>query len=146
MKRPIRIYFLSVILFLVSLNALVSGFSFMIDPSGSLIKFPENYLRDTFFRNYFIPGIFLFFIIGFMPLFLLYGLLDKNSLKFLNRFKVYRSESWQFNFLIYYGFTLLIWINVQVIFIPYFFLQSIISFIGILVIFISLFDSTRKYF
>jgi hypothetical protein len=54
-----------VLLFIVSLNALAAGYSFIVDPSGKGIGITTAYLRPSApFRNYFIPGIVLFSVVG----------------------------------------------------------------------------------
>jgi hypothetical protein len=52
-------------LFIVSLNALAAGYSFITDPSGKGLGITTNYLRPSApFDNYLIPGIVLFVVIG----------------------------------------------------------------------------------
>jgi hypothetical protein len=54
-----------VLLFVVSLNALAAGYSFITDPSGKGLGITTDYLRDSApFNNYLIPGIILFIVIG----------------------------------------------------------------------------------
>jgi len=54
-----------VLLFIVSLNALTAGNSFITDPSGSGLGISTDYLRQAApFNNYLIPGIVLFTLIG----------------------------------------------------------------------------------
>lgn len=146
MKKPILIYPLILLILFVSIGALFGGFSLISDPSGSSLKLPENYLKDSFFKDYFIPGIILFSVLGVIPLILIYGIFMKNSLNFLNKFRVYKDLLWQWNFLVYYGFGLIIWINVQIMFVPYFILQPIISLIGVLIIVLTFFNSIREYY
>ena len=145
-KRPKLLYFIIIIILLISISAILSGFQLIKDPSGKLLEFPQNFLENTFFHSYLIPGIILFLVIGILPLFLIYGIFRKNSLGFLEYFNFYKDKKWQFSFLIYYGFALIIWINVQTIFIPFFFLQPVISLIGVLIIFLSLFENIRNYY
>src|SRR5687768_17449237 len=54
-----------VILFVISLNALAAGYSFISDPSGTGLGISVEYLKPSApFRNYFIPGLILFTVIG----------------------------------------------------------------------------------
>lgn len=56
-----------VLLFIVSLNALAAGYSFISDPSGKSIGISTDYLRSSApFRDYFIPGLVLFTVIGIL--------------------------------------------------------------------------------
>ena len=53
-----------VFLFIIGLNALAAGYSFITEPSGSGLGISTDYLRYSPFRDYFIPGIILFTAIG----------------------------------------------------------------------------------
>lgn len=54
-----------VLLFIVSMNALAAGFSFMVTPTGADIGISTDYLKPSApFSNFFIPGIVLFVVIG----------------------------------------------------------------------------------
>lgn len=54
-----------VLLFVVSLNAMVAGYSFISDPSGSGLGISVDYLKDTApFKDYFVPGLILFVVNG----------------------------------------------------------------------------------
>ncbi len=56
-----------ILLFIVSLNALAAGYSFMTDPSGKGLGIKTDYLkRSAPFHDYLIPGIVLFVVIGIM--------------------------------------------------------------------------------
>src|SRR4051812_44922810 len=66
MKNRLRIIAI-VLLFIVSLNALAAGYSFIKEPSGEGIGITTNYLRPSApFKNYLIPGIILFAVIGIL--------------------------------------------------------------------------------
>ena len=53
-----------VLLFVVSANALLAGYSFMSDPSGQGIKASLAILRFSPFKDFFIPGLVLFTVNG----------------------------------------------------------------------------------
>ena len=68
MHRNIRIVAI-VLLFIVALNALAAGYSFITDPSGNGLGFSTVYLRTSApFKNFLIPGIFLFVVNGILSL------------------------------------------------------------------------------
>jgi len=146
MKKPVGVYFIILIVLFVSISAIFGGFSLIKDPTGNLIQFPNNYLKNTFFGNYLIPGLILFLVLGIFPLFLVYGLIKKDSLKFLEFFNIYNDLRWQFSFTIYYGIVLIIWIDVQIMLVPYIILQPIISGIGIIILALSLSKEFRRYY
>lgn len=49
-----------VLLLFNGINALAGGTLLMIDPTGALIKMPFHWIQNTFFTNYFVPGLILF--------------------------------------------------------------------------------------
>ncbi len=56
-----------ILLFIISLNALAAGYSFIMEPSGNGIGISTDYLKDSApFSDYFIPGIVLFTTIGIL--------------------------------------------------------------------------------
>jgi hypothetical protein len=55
-----------VLLALLSINALLAGYSFMCDPSGSGLGIDTTRLKFSPFRNYFIPGLVLFVANGLL--------------------------------------------------------------------------------
>ena len=57
------------LLFLIGINALVAGYLFMTDPSGSKIGLSLSYLAHSPFRSYFIPGMILFIFNGVLNMF-----------------------------------------------------------------------------
>jgi hypothetical protein len=61
---------LIVIQLFVGLGALVPGYSLIQDPTGHNLGFPPELLKQTFFSNYLIPGLFLFVFNGLGNLFL----------------------------------------------------------------------------
>ncbi len=48
----------------VGIGAVPVGLMFILDPSGSSVGFPREWVSDTLFRNYLVPGVFLFAING----------------------------------------------------------------------------------
>ena len=53
-----------ILLLIVAVNALVAGYLFIIDPSGSTLQIPVSWLRYSPFNNFLIPGIILFTVNG----------------------------------------------------------------------------------
>lgn len=58
-----------VLLFIVALNALAAGYSFITDPSGNGVGISTDYLKSSApFKNYFFPGIVLFTVNGVLSI------------------------------------------------------------------------------
>jgi hypothetical protein len=63
MKRRLLVI-LGVILAFVALGAIPAGFSMITKPDGSGLGMSVDYLKDSPFRDFFVPGLFLFIVNG----------------------------------------------------------------------------------
>jgi hypothetical protein len=59
-----RLIFLGVFQTITALGAIPAGLSLIFQPDGSGLGLPLQILTDSPFENFFIPGIFLFFVNG----------------------------------------------------------------------------------
>jgi hypothetical protein len=57
-----------VLLFIIGLNALAAGYSFMVEPTGKDLGISIEYLRYSPFEDFFIPGMVLFFANGVLSI------------------------------------------------------------------------------
>ena len=57
-----------ILLFIVAINALGAGYSFIVEPSGNDIGISTNYLKYSPFKTFLIPGIILFIANGILNL------------------------------------------------------------------------------
>jgi hypothetical protein len=55
---------LGILQIFIGIGAVPVGFMFMVDPTGASLGFPLEWLADTLFQNYLVPGIFLFTVNG----------------------------------------------------------------------------------
>ena len=111
----------TVLLWLNGFGALYGGWHLMKDPTGSSIQLPAEYIADTLFKNYFIPGLVLFVMNGMLSL--------------LFSFFVIKRSPLAGRLVIFQGLVLVTWLMVQLITIKVtFILQLIFGIIGILFI------------
>lgn len=123
MKKPVLPSFLRntaiILLFLVSLNALAAGYSFIREPSGRGLGISTDYLKSSApFRDYLIPGIILFVMIGVLSsLIAITIMLNKKGYSVL---------------LMIQGFVFIVWIAIQLTMVKSFHpLHLIIACIGV---------------
>ncbi|OWY20008.1 hypothetical protein C7N43_11165 [Sphingobacteriales bacterium UPWRP_1] len=117
----------------LGLTALWGGWLLMKDPTGSAIQLPSQWIADTVFGNYFVPGLVLFTIPG----------LGSLAAAIITR-RVKTAAGYLPAAAI--GLGLLIWLAVQVAVIrQFFFLQAVYAFIGVLVLWLSwrLYNKTK---
>lgn len=75
MKRPVGIFILATLLILLGIGGISGGLSLMADPSGDLMGLPLVLLESVSLQTYLLPSMFLFVIMGILPLVATVGLL-----------------------------------------------------------------------
>lgn len=63
-----------VLLVFVAVNAVIAGYLFIVDPSGSRLGMTPELLHDSPFRNFLIPGIVLFSANGILNMLAVSGM------------------------------------------------------------------------
>jgi hypothetical protein len=117
---------LGVIQLIVAIGAIPAGYLFLIEPDGSKMGMTVDVLSKSPFKNFFIPGLFLFSINGILNL----------VCSFLSFYK-YKYASLTG---IALGSVLTIWVSVQVYFIGLiYFLQPTYFLVGLAEIALSIF-------
>lgn len=113
------------LLVFLGFTALSGGLLLMKDPSGSAIQLPSQWISNTVFGNYFVPGLVLFTIPGL-------GSLAAAVI------------AWRVQTAAGYlpaaaaGLLLLVWLAVQVVVIgQFFFLQAVYALLGIIILWLS---------
>ena len=105
------------LLIFLSLGALFGGVALIISPSGELIQMPVSMLEPSPFNDFLIPGIILFIVFGVFPLIISYALLYKPKSKIANLLNIFSDMHWAWTYTIYIGFGIIIWIQMQMVFI-----------------------------
>lgn len=90
-----------ILLLIVAINAIIAGYLFITDPSGSALKIPVSWLRYSPFHTFLVPGIILFTANG------LFNLIAATAAIF--RLKNYPA------LIVFQGILLSGWIAVQII-------------------------------
>lgn len=117
---------LYVLLFFLGVNALVGGLLLMISPDGALLGMRKDWLLASPFENYYIPGLLLFIFLGLVPAISFIGLIKPNALNFPERLNLFPNKHWAWAFSLYSGLIAMLWIILQQIMTPYFWIQSLI--------------------
>ena len=113
----VRNIHLSLLAFL-GLSAIGGGGALIISPSGKLLGgLPLSILERSPFNNFLGPGIILFVVLGIIPSLLVLALLKKPSSVLAERINFFKDMHWAWSFSIYVAFALIIWIQVETIFI-----------------------------
>ncbi|MEO6284105.1 MAG: hypothetical protein ABIN80_02965 [Dyadobacter sp.] len=99
----------------LGLGAIFGGGVLILSPTGALIGMPLSMLASSGFQTFLIPGILLFFVLGVFPFLLIYALLQKVNSPFADRLNIFEDMSWQWSFVIYQAFAVIIWIQVEMV-------------------------------
>jgi len=121
MKTRVLLYILIILLGLLSIGALFGGGALIISPSGELLNMPSSNLGSSPFKNFFVPGLILFSILGIIPGILMYALIKKPKCKFCDSLNLFNDMHWAWSFCIFVSFALNIWIQIEV-----YYLQEVI--------------------
>jgi hypothetical protein len=127
------------------LGAIYGGGTLILDPSGGLLKMPMSMLEPSPFTNYLIPGIILFIILGIVPVMLIFALIKTPVSRLADRLNFFPDMHWAWSFSIYFGFALVIWLQLEM-----FFIRSVngihvfYMFLALLILFAALLPEVRK--
>ncbi len=141
-----RILFLIILGFL-ALGALGGGALLIISPSGEMMGIPLSEFENSPFDSFLIPGIILFTVLGLVPLLLVIALIRKPEFKLAERLNLFNDMHWSWTFSVYIGFTLIGWIQIQMVFLQsVFWLHTFYMFYGVFIILIALLPQIRAFY
>lgn len=141
-----RNIFLFLFVFL-GLGAIAGGGAMIISPSGELIGMPLSMLEKSPFNSFFIPGVILFSVLGLIPLLLIIALHKKPESKLAEQFNIYKDMHWSWTYGIYIAFTLIIWIQLQMVFLhTVHWLHTFYMFYAVAIIIIALLPQVRNLY
>ena len=102
----------------LGISAIGGGGALIISPSGKLLGgLPLSILKNSPFSNFLFPGIILFVVFGLVPILLIFALLKKPNSPFAEKFNFFNEKHWAWSFSIYVAFALIIWIQVETIYV-----------------------------
>ena len=132
----------------LGLSATGGGGALIISPSGKLLGgLPLSILENSPFNNFLIPGIILFVVIGLFPALLVFALLKKPTSPLAERFNFFTDMHWAWTFSIYAAFALIIWIQVETIYVQGVgWLQTFYMLFAIPLIFVGLLPQVRNLY
>ena len=113
--RPITIWLLIILQFLLGFGAFVSGGMLAAAPEGLLMHMPLSMLQYSPFSNFLIPGIILALLLGLYPLAIAYALWRKPAWRWPDGINPFKHMHWSWAAALSIGVILLIWITVQVL-------------------------------
>ena len=138
---------LLVLLALLGVGALFGGGVLIISPSGQLFGMPLSMLDNSPFSNFLIPGIILFTVLGLFPCLLVFALLKKPDNKLAERINFFYDMHWSWSFSIYVGFALIIWIQLEMVFVNgVHWSHTLYMFWAVAILFVALLPQMRDFY
>jgi hypothetical protein len=118
MKPSIARNILVGLLLFLGISALRGGSLLIVSSSGRLIGgLPLSILKNSPFPDFLIPGIILFNVLGVLPCLTCYALVIRPVSRLAQFFNVFSDMYWGWSFSIYISFALIIWIQVETLFV-----------------------------
>jgi hypothetical protein len=145
-RRPWSVWAALALLLFIAIGALPAGILLMAAPHGDPMGMSGAWIESTPFGalgGWFLPGLVLFCLIGLGSLFASYAIVALPEWPALQRLTPFRSSHWAWALLLAEGATLMIWIAVQVMLMPSFFLQPTVFVIGLLLVLLAWTPSMR---
>ncbi|MEO5977024.1 MAG: hypothetical protein ABIS36_04385 [Chryseolinea sp.] len=131
----------------LALGAIGGGLVLMISPNGKLMGMPLSLLDNSPFNNFLTPAIILFLVIGILPSLLIVGLIKKPESKFAEYFNFFKDMHWTWTYSIYVSFTLIMWLQIQMMFLnAVSWIHTFYMILAIAIIFTSLLPQVRDYY
>lgn len=146
-SKTAETYILIITLALEAVGALYGGISLMNDPSGESLHLPVKLLEGTVFKSYIIPGIILFLVLGFFPLFLIFPLIFKPNWPIINGLNIYKSYHWAWTYTLYTAIMLIVWINIQMMVLSTgSVIQGAFGLLGVFILILTLSPQVKRYY
>ncbi len=144
-KPPILAIILILLQFFLGIGAMFGGGALMLAPDGSLLGMPLSVMEGAPFANFFIPGLVLFTFVGLFPLCVAYSLWKLPSWRWPNAINPFKRAHWSWAGSLAAGAITVIWIVVELIWVPYAAIHGVYLAWGALILLLTLLPIVRKY-
>ncbi len=144
MKRPLVFYPLTLLLLFLGISATFGGVVLMFNPG--FMGATQDLLARSPFSGFFLPGLILFVCNGLLPFVAAIGLWRKPDWGWANALNLYPDRHWAWALALYSGFSVIIWITVQVTMIQFNWLQPVYMAVGLLILISTLMPGLMRHY
>lgn len=146
-KMPLAGKLLVVLQILLGIGAVFGGGALIIKPDGALMSMPSTILAGSPFKDFLIPGIILFIVLGVWPLITAVALTTRRQWPTADKLNLFADLHWSWAYSLYIGFALIIWITLETFFIHQVVLIHVIYlFWGLAIQAVTLLPTVQKYY
>lgn len=135
MKKQLEIKVLISCIIIQAISGVAGGIGLVSDPTGANLGIPQEWLSNSPFNDYLIPGVILFSVLGIFPAFVSVGL--------------WKEKHWGWLGSLSLGIALIIWIIVEIIIIGYQSnppLQLIYGMLGIIILLVTSLSRVKRFY
>ena len=146
MNRPVSVYVLCLLHLILGLNGILGGAALILEKDGALLGMQAGWLDGSPFPDFRMPGIILFLLLGYGPLYCSLSLYFQPRPELTGRLNIYQGKYWGWTFSLFIGIMVMAWIIVQQIFTSFFWLQPLVLSWGVGIIILTLMPSVMKFY
>jgi hypothetical protein len=145
--RPLVVWLLIILQFLLGFGAFVSGGLLVAAPDGSVMHMPLSMLQYSPFSNFLIPGSILTLLLGLYPLVITYALWQQPAWRWPDILNPFKLMHWSWAASLSAGVIVLIWILVEALMLRSVAFLHILYFVwGLALIVLSLLPGVRQHY
>jgi hypothetical protein len=145
-SRPFTVSLLIFLQIFLGLQGLLGGCAFLLAPDGHLIQMPFSHLKNTPFSDFLIPGLLLFTFLGMYPIAVAYSLWKQPAWRWPDVLNPFKQIHWSWAGSLAAGVIAMIWIIVQIQWIPVGFLHIFIFGWGVLILLVTVLPNVRRHY
>ncbi len=142
---PALVWALIGLLVFLAVGAIFGGGGLILGPDGELIHMPFSHLQGSPFSNFLIPGILLFVFNGIYPLIIAYSLWKKPGWRWPDMINPFKQHHWSWAGALAAGMIVLVWITVEMMWVPFGLVHVFYLIYGVALIVITLSSTVRNY-
>jgi len=144
-KRPFIVWVVIVLNLLLGIGALVGGACLILAPDGSIMHMPVSMMHGILFKDFLIPGIFLFTFVGLFPTAVAYSLYARPAWRWPDVINPFKKLHWSWAASLAAGLICTLWITIEVEITGIGALHVIYFIWGWVIVFLSLLKPVREY-
>ncbi|HEX2909949.1 MAG TPA: hypothetical protein VH186_04020 [Chloroflexia bacterium] len=144
---PVSLWLLMACNLLLGLGGIAGGLAMLFDPSGSSLGLSLSSLSGTPFRDYVLPGTFIFLVMGVFPLFVVYSLWTKPVWSNLDYLEFMDHEHWSWSMSLLLSVLVILWSGLEFILFGYQTpIQIAVALLGLLSLALAVLQPVRQFY
>lgn len=115
-RMPFLVSVLIALLIVLGIGGFYGGISFLVDPwQKGTMGVPLSILDGLFVHNFTLPGLFLFIVMGIVPILLVFGLIFRPVWKWTERLTGWSKWHWSWTGSLILSIVLILWLGFEIL-------------------------------